>query len=1341
MMRIFIFICFILSYSFASAQSLDVFDLDTSDFPTMKAKFYAKNKEKNQLFYLDKTHFIIYENGSQRKVLDVNCADTSKTVPLSSLLAIDVSGSMGGRYLDLAADAARAWLEVLPFENSECAITAFGSNSEYLQSFTQEKYKLLSKLNFQGASGQTNFDAAFLSGNAAGLPALEHAIRKRVMLLITDGNGTGDADEIVEKANEINATVFCVAISPECPPILKDISQRTGGLWFENINNPNLAADVYRQIFEYTQIGDPCTIEWESYTSCEKELREVEILCPEILSKDIVYYDLPEQGITALDIMPNELEFGKISAGNSVTKQITVTAMGADFNINNVSCNDPSFSIRPNHFVLPKGQQITLDVTYNSSDDKYKVAKFTFEHSFCQRNFFCRAGDWDSFSKSKSLKVVSPNGGELFALGIDTTISWEGALPSDKVNIAISRDNGTNWEELITNATGMKAKWKKIQGPASTNCLVQVSMKTPQKQPKIKWEKSFGQDRLLAGNKIIKTKDNGYVIVGRTIFKSVPDYNGYEKYDAYIMKLDSAGNILWKRSFGGSGNETANSIKQTNDDGFIIVGTTDSKDLDFYGRTGEFEDIFVMKLDKYGIPLWHKFYGGTSEDQGNDIIATGDGGYIISATTKSKNGSVKGKSTNYPSIWTFKIDSNASIVWQNIYDKGQESYANSLLDLEDNSFLLLGNTINNDPYLGSTESGIVRKVDGNGNQQWLKIIDAPYSQNAISAVKKEGGNFLVLCSNEQTAPRIEGVQKYYWLVEFYPGGTIKSKSKLYGGTKDDIPSSIIMTKKGDFVLVGNTQSDDGDITGQHGSTDIWLTKLSKNKSFAWGHCLGGSKKDEAYSIIEAADGDFIITGQTNSNDGDVKGSNSDTGLWVVKVEDFDTDDIITDASNSIFTIATPTIIVKDLDIGKVVVGKERDSTFNNFILNTGSLPCQINDVAIGHDSARVFKVGAYSSSRTLKPGDSQSLSINFEPQSVGMFYANVRVTMGDKEYSSVIKGEGIASDINLVSNIVDFGTIQVFSNKDTLSNLIKNTSDRDVQITDFTFDGYTKEHFEVLDFAPFTLAAGQTHEFLLRYTPTVVGRSSAFATVHYNGVGETIRVKLYGAGVGAKVSASIDSAKVGENVNIRLELNNSSTERLSEVVGSFECTLKFETSILGIISNLEDVKYEGDSTFITIKQNIDENNSTLASIPMVAMLGKVKETRIKITDFKWFDLNQKPMFFESDFADGNFKLLELCEQGGTRLFNPTGDIKIASLSPNPAINQIEIDFSLAEKGQTEITVTNLLGETVATLFSENISEVRDMKITRDISKLGSGQYFISLKTPTYMERRKLIIIK
>ena len=136
----------------------------------------------------------------------------------------------------------------------------------------------------------------------------------------------------------------------------------------------------------------------------------------------------------------------------------------------------------------------------------------------------------------------------------------------------------------------------------------------------ILWIQNYGGNLDDRGNSVRQTSDGGFIMAGFT------ESFGAGQADVYLIKTDSSGNLVWSQTYGGSGDDIGNSVRQTTDGGYAIFGTTDS-----YGAGGK--DAYLIKTDSSGIKQWDDTYGGTGiEDDGQCVQQTSDGYYILAMT-------------------------------------------------------------------------------------------------------------------------------------------------------------------------------------------------------------------------------------------------------------------------------------------------------------------------------------------------------------------------------------------------------------------------------------------------------------------------------------------------------------------------------------------------------------------------------------------------------------------------------------------------------------------------------------------------------------------------------------
>ena len=195
------------------------------------------------------------------------------------------------------------------------------------------------------------------------------------------------------------------------------------------------------------------------------------------------------------------------------------------------------------------------------------------------------------------------------------------------------------------------------------------------------WTLSLGGSGYDGGGGVIQTTDDGFLIAGNTDGSSGGNYDstcnfhnsGSGYVDAWVVKLDTAHNIVWQQCYGGSNHDGCTNIIEL-PDGYIILGHTSSDDGDVTGfhisQDPNYNDIWVFKIDKAGNLLWQKCLGGSNDDYARNIFTTTDGGYMIVGSTRSSDGDVTGYHGTHgwsDDIWFAKIDSTGNLLWQYCY--------------------------------------------------------------------------------------------------------------------------------------------------------------------------------------------------------------------------------------------------------------------------------------------------------------------------------------------------------------------------------------------------------------------------------------------------------------------------------------------------------------------------------------------------------------------------------------------------------------------------------------------------------------------------------------------------
>ncbi len=422
------------------------------------------------------------------------------------------------------------------------------------------------------------------------------------------------------------------------------------------------------------------------------------------------------------------------------------------------------------------------------------------------------------------------------------------------------------------------------------------------------WQNSLGGSEDDAATTIKRTIDGGYILTGGTNSNNGDVSGNHGSSDVWVIKLSESGEIQWQKCLGGSNGEIAHSIILTNDEGYMVVGQSNSNDGDVSDNHGEF-DAWIVKLSSLGEIQWQKSLGGSERDIGYSIIQTLDEGYIMGGITESNDGDVSGNHGFYD-VWVVKLTINGEIEWQKCLGGTEWEDAYTVLQTTDGGYILAGDTISTDGDITNNQGYVdvwVIKLSSNGVLEWQKTYGGSGSDVARSAIQTTDGGYILSCDSWSWDGDIT---EFYalrdvWILKISELGEIEWQ-KTYGGSKYEYAYSIIQTQDGGYAFAGATNSNDFDVSGNHSDEDdVWVVKINQEGQIEWQQCLGGTKWESGNSIIEISENNFVVAGYTHSNDGDVSGNHSDElDAWVVKIDNLlNTETLLID--NSIIIYPNP----------------------------------------------------------------------------------------------------------------------------------------------------------------------------------------------------------------------------------------------------------------------------------------------------------------------------------------------------------------------------------------------------------------------------------------------------
>jgi hypothetical protein len=419
--------------------------------------------------------------------------------------------------------------------------------------------------------------------------------------------------------------------------------------------------------------------------------------------------------------------------------------------------------------------------------------------------------------------------------------------------------------------------------------LLLICINIQAQTPEIIWEHGFGGSNDDRAMDIIETLDGGLLTIGYSnSFDGDIDIN-FGQRDFLVIKTNTEGETLWKKSFGGSGNDYCNSVCIANDGGYMLVGETWSADGEAVGSHGA-TDFLVIKIDEVGEIIWSKCFGGSNYEGAQSIFPTSDGNYLIGGFSNSEDGNVSEHigSLTYTDFWLIKISDAGDLIWEKNYGSTLQEYINAVIELTDGNYLITGYTsgYNGDvtANYGNADYWVV-KISNDGEIIWENSFGGSDTDIAHDVIESPTGSLYCIgetYSEDGLIPDSEGFIDT-WIIKIDPISGDLLDSYNFGGPDADPGRHIVQVNENELVFTASSQSVGGDITTNNGESDYWLVSIDTFGNINWQKSVGGSNFDIPYALTYTSDSNFVISGISYSTDFDVTETYTGYNFWVVKM--------------------------------------------------------------------------------------------------------------------------------------------------------------------------------------------------------------------------------------------------------------------------------------------------------------------------------------------------------------------------------------------------------------------------------------------------------------------------
>lgn len=396
---------------------------------------------------------------------------------------------------------------------------------------------------------------------------------------------------------------------------------------------------------------------------------------------------------------------------------------------------------------------------------------------------------------------------------------------------------------------------------------------------------TMGGSELDIAHSVTNTTDGGVVLTGYTTSNN-GDFDGLFNgdFDIFVIKLNNEGKVEWIRVFGDIEFNQGYSITETMDGGIVLSGKI------FAGRW----TTLVMKLDQSGNIIWEReFYKGSGEA----LTATADGGVVVTGFSSSDEGIFEGLHRGMADVFLLKLGASGDVEWVQNYGGSSGEEGRSVVEMDDGGYLVSGWAYSTDgTFEGLKEdgnmAGFLIRTDQTGEVEWTRFLSERsdiYNFKIESPIvaKTIDGRIMYLYSDCKGGEIPFSINCRSHLLEVDRDGDTLWKRTYSDSNSSDAVSSMFPTSDGSLIMTGSIGSTDGDFTGVDvkGRSDIMIKKVNSSGEIQWVKTYGGTSPDWGASIVQTVKGEYIVVGNTFSNDGDFKGMNRGySDIFVLKVD-------------------------------------------------------------------------------------------------------------------------------------------------------------------------------------------------------------------------------------------------------------------------------------------------------------------------------------------------------------------------------------------------------------------------------------------------------------------------
>lgn len=452
------YLLFILSVLNLYSTDVRIVNSTIKEYPERSTEIYFLSDEIRPILNLDKSLLEFKVNGISINDYNLIIPNEVNFNPISVVISIDNS-LQNDKNIELIKRVLKRLSKNIFNDDLDIALQSYNSSSYLLIDYTKDVNTFDRALNNLSTRSISNYNTAFLNKSTGSLEIANRSSHKSLVINITSGKSIGDSNSISTKANSYDVPIYNYVFDSDISKNLESISTKTNGKYFTVDDEEMFYSHLLYSIFKEAGVI-PYRLNY-NYTNCDTV--NSLFLKYNVLIEDKYEAEYSKDKFPYLDVFPKPIDFGIVEPGKSDSIVITVIARNSNILLEDIIFDQSLYEITPDIYknrILQNSSPNIFSLKLKSNSTDYNYSNIEFISDACiPTSVGVFNGKKEGNSQETELRVVTPNGEEVYFPGQQIDLQWDGVISTQQVLLEYSSDNGAIWNTISEDGKNKSYKW------------------------------------------------------------------------------------------------------------------------------------------------------------------------------------------------------------------------------------------------------------------------------------------------------------------------------------------------------------------------------------------------------------------------------------------------------------------------------------------------------------------------------------------------------------------------------------------------------------------------------------------------------------------------------------------------------------------------------------------------------------------------------------------------------------------------------------------------------------------------------------------------------------------